>query len=36
VTITPGYEIEVWIYSGPCGSGVALGTQGTITATFSR
>ncbi len=36
VSVAPGVEIFVEIFSGPCGSGVSVATQGTVTATFTQ
>ena len=36
VAITPGVEFEVELFTGPCGIGVGVMTQGTIKATFSQ
>ena len=35
VSIAPGVEISVEVFSGVCGSGAAVGSEGTIKATFS-
>ena len=36
VMIAPGVEIQLKLFSGTCGSGVGVMTQGKITATFSQ